>query len=269
MKRIALILPLIVISLAFYGCKGKADTKKAARTEQSANKKILSIENYSYDGNREIVEITSGIDNKKTKFIKTYDDRHNLLKNYCETDGSYIENEYNQNNQRVYSKDNGGPGHEYFYEYDANGDMIYFHSTIGGKPYLFYHAEYENHKLIHRYSETKIGEDHEWWRYSDNYTKCTYEKSSSDETEYFEYDSKGNKMYQKSYLGETFYEYDADNHLISQKNVYEGGRTSSTTYEYDSKGNKILENDGLYAVHYDYDFYEDGKIKSIVSYRLQ
>lgn len=28
-----------------------------------------------------------------------------------------------------------------------------------------------------------------------------------------------------------------------------------------------LEKDGLFAVFYDYEFYEDGKIKSIVSYR--
>jgi hypothetical protein len=267
MKRINFAFFIIVIGLSFYGCKDKTDTKKGALIEQAENKKILSIENYSYDGNTEIIEIISGIDNKKTKYIKEYDERHNVLKNYCETDGDCFEYEYNQNNQLVYSKDNCGSGHEYFYEYDTNGDMVYFHSTIGGNPYLSYHAEYENHTLIHRYSEAAIGEHQEWWRYSDNYTKCTYENSLRDETEYYEYDSRGNKIYEKSYIGEVFYEYDANNNLVSQKRVYEDGKTSSTIYEYDSKGNKISEKDGLWDVFYDYEFYEDGKIKSIVSYR--
>lgn len=268
MKQFSLeIIFLIMLSLSFSGCKGKSEIKKVAPTEQSENKKIESIENYSYDGNTEIIEIISGINNKKTKYIKEYDERHNLLKNYCETDGICFEYEYNQNNQLVYSKDNGGSGHENFYEYDKNGDMVYFHSTIGGAPYLSYHAEYENHTLIHRYSEAATGEQHEWWRYSDNYTKCTYENSLSDETEYYEYDSRGNKIYEKSYIGEVFYEYDANNNLVSQKRVYEDGKTSSIIYEYDSKGNKISEKNGLLDVFYDYEFYEDGKIKSIVSYR--
>ena len=269
MKQInSIIIFSIALGLSFYGCKAKTSIKKGELSEQN-DKRIESTEKYSYDGNTEIIEITSGINNKKTKYIKEYDERHNLLKNYCETDGTCFEYEYNQNNQLVYSKDNGGPGHEYFYEYDTNGDMIYFHSTIGGKPYQFYHAKYDNHKMIHRYSESENGEQHEWWRYSDNYTKCTYENNMTDEAEYYEYDSHGNKNYEKSHIGEFFYEYDANNNLLSKKTVYEDGRSSSTIYKYDLKGNKISQKTGQLEVFYDYDFYDDGKIKSIISYRYK
>ena len=79
MKQFSLeIIFLIMLSLSFSGCKGKSDIKKVAPTEQSENKKIESIENYSYDGNTEIIEIISGIDNKKTKYIVFKTDKKTL-----------------------------------------------------------------------------------------------------------------------------------------------------------------------------------------------
>lgn len=189
------------------------------------------------------------------------------MKSYCKTDGYFIEYEYNRNNQVVYSKDNGGDGHEYFYEYDSNGDMTYFHSTIGGEPYLNYHAEYENHKLVHRYSQAVLGEHHEWWTYTDDFRKCTYKNSLKDGVTYYEYDSHGNKIYEKSYLGENFYAYDDNGNLISKKTIYEDGKNHTTIYEYDTMGNKISEKDGLFDTYYEYEFYDNGKIKTIVSYR--
>ena len=35
----------------------------------------------------------------------------------------------------------------------------------------------------------------------------------------------------------------------------------------DTMGNKISEKDGLFDTCYDYEFYDNGKIKTIVSYR--
>ena len=34
--------------------------------------------------------------------------------------------------------------------------------------------------------------------------------------------------------------------LISQKTIYEDGKTNTTIYEYDTMGNKISEKDGLF-----------------------
>ena len=256
------------LCIAFCACESnKLENTKATDTRLAETKKVLKIENYTYEENSETIEIISGIDNKKTIYIKTYDDNHNLLKNYCKTDGYFIEYEYNRNNQVVYSKDNGGDGHEYFYEYDSNGDMTYFHSTIGGEPYLNYHAEYENHKLVHRYSQAVLGEHHEWWTYTDDFRKCTYKNSLKDGVTYYEYDSHGNKIYEKSYLGENFYAYDDNGNLISKKTIYEDGKNHTTIYEYDTMGNKISEKDGLFDTYYEYEFYDNGKIKTIVSYR--
>ena len=111
------------LCITFCACESnKLENAKATDT-RLAEKKVLKIENYTYEENSEIIEIISGIDNKKKIYIRTYDD-HNLLKNYCKTDGYFIEYEYNRNNQVVYLKDNGGDGHEYFYEYDSKENVL-------------------------------------------------------------------------------------------------------------------------------------------------
>ena len=84
---------------------------------------------------------------------------------------------------------------------------------------MHYHAEYENHKLVHRYNQALLGEHHEWWKYTDDFRKCTYKNSLKDGTTDYEYDSHGNKTYEQSYLGEKFYEYDDSDNLISKKTI--------------------------------------------------
>lgn len=240
--------------------------------EQKSNKnnkveKFIKKTEYFYDGNQIVRTITSGIDNKVTKVIETYDDNHNLLKSYCETDGLLFEYVYNENNQKIYSKDNGGSGHEYFYEYDKNGDMVYFHSTIGGEPYLEYYAEYKNHKMVHRYNENYFGElTHEWWHYSDDFTKCTYENYVGD-TEYLEFDLEGRKIYKRKPAEisesnyEEFYEYDEKGNLILYKTIMDG-KESVIIYKYNDKNDKIYEKMGSYEEFYDYEYDDQGRIKT-------
>ena len=95
---------------------------------------------------------------------------------------------------------------------------------------MHYHAEYENHKLVHRYNQALLGEHHEWWKYTDDFRKCTYKNSLKDGTTDYEYDSPGNKTYEQSYLGEKFYEYDDSDNLISKKTIYEDGKTLKRFY---------------------------------------
>ena len=88
------------------------------------------------------------------------------------------------------------------------------------------------------------------------------ENYTYEETTDYEYDSHGNKIYEKSYLGKNFYEYDDNGNLISKKTIYEDGKTNTTIYEYDTMGNKISEKDGLFDTCYDYEFYDNGKINN-------
>ena len=59
------------LCIAFCACKNnKLENAKATDTRLAETKKALKIENYTYEENSEIIEIISGIDNKKTMVKK-------------------------------------------------------------------------------------------------------------------------------------------------------------------------------------------------------
>ncbi|MBO6219208.1 MAG: hypothetical protein J6N81_06515 [Treponema sp.] len=258
MKNKSILLLFGVILLA--GCHSQ---KKSVQEQR----KILKTEEYSYDGNKVSIKSTSGLDGEVVTTTKIYDERNNLLESFADDDDYRVEYKYDENNHLIYSKDNGGSGHEYFYDYDENGDMIYYHGESNGQPYGNYHAEYKNHKMIHRYTISDLAEFHEWWNFSEDFTKCDYETSSGDK-KYYEFDSKGNKIYEKSDSMENFYEYDDNGKMTLHKTLFGDGSESLLVYNYDDKGNVIYDKTGSYETYYDYEFYDDGRKKSVVWYRL-
>ena len=59
------------LCIAFCACKNnKLENAKATDTRLAETKKVLKIENYTYEENSETIEIISGIDNKKTMVKK-------------------------------------------------------------------------------------------------------------------------------------------------------------------------------------------------------
>ena len=269
------------------------------------------------------------------EFWYEYDEKNNIIysKDSSDREEWY---EYDKNGNNVHKKVSNGKGYDYWYdywyEYDENRNLIYSKSGYNSSRYDSYDSseewyEYDSSgNLIHK--KTSYGSE-QWFDTDGN---IIHEKWSPGVEIWSEYDSKGNVIHylhtvhfgadllqeswyeneynsngklthvkclnnQKEYwYDEYWYEYDANEHLIHEKNsdgkeeFYEYDEKGNLTYcreskefgnkiigeiwyEYDTYGNKIYKqikynSNSKSEYCYEYTYHPNGQIKTISTFVL-
>lgn len=140
--------------------------------------------------------------------------------------------EYNRDGKEVYSKTHGGS--EEWFEYDENGNEIYYRKSHSFGGYEEWYEYDEQGNKIHM----KASYDYEeWYEYDEHGSMIYYKDSHGTERWYwYEYDENGNEIYNKDSDGdEEWKEYDENGNLIHCKNS--DGREAWR--EYDENGNYV------------------------------
>lgn len=140
--------------------------------------------------------------------------------------------EYNRDGKEVYRKTQGGS--EEWFEYDENGNEIYYRKSHSSGGYEEWYEYDEQGNKIHM----KASYDYEeWYEYDEHGSMIHYKDSHGTERWYwYEYDENGNEIYNKdSYGDEKIMKYDQNGNLVYLKE-FDGGDVS---YEYDENGNMI------------------------------
>lgn len=158
---------------------------------------------------------------------------------------SWKEKQYNEKGQLFYVwEGSNAHGWEYYYEYDAKGNLIHSYNLDGWDKWYEYDSE---GRLIHEKSGYKNNPDdtpyETWYEYDANGNKKIHKKTSHGAEYWEEYDAKGNKIHEKNSYGKDFwYEYDAKGNLIYKKFTSASGDNEEEWYEYEyNENDKIIK----------------------------
>ena len=199
---------------------------------------------YKYDEHNRLLYNKHSTKNHNTTIeVYKYDDKGNIIYNYKSNDSNdcYYENIH------------------YWYDYDNNGNKIYYKVKGKSGGILFNYEEwwkYDNNNLIYyKYKDSK-GEKEEFWTYDGN-NNLTYHKDPEGKEQFWEY-NEYDLIYHKDPEGkEHFWTYDANNNLTYHKDPE--GVEEFWTYD----GNKSICQfvDGTKDIHTAHGIYreqEDG-----------
>ena len=126
---------LIMCQQGFHFCKELKDVftyypgyKKSVVFEIEVLGKIITEKDKSVSDKIKILRILTKNEYEKFIPINEYDENNNMI--YSKTSGNFEEwKEYNQNNNEIHSKDSNG--FEYWKEYDENNNMIHYKTSNG------------------------------------------------------------------------------------------------------------------------------------------
>ena len=215
---------------------------------------LIWINEFDVNG-RKIYEKYQSYDGDIEEYWFEYNDNGNLL-SIKSSDGRNAWFEYDKNGNEIHYKNSRG--FEYWVEYDSNGNKVHMKYSIGSE----FWSEYDTNGNKTHSIDSDGNES--WYEYDANGNK-THSIDSDGNESWYEYDANGNEIHYRNSTGdESWTEYDANNNIIYNKD----SDGDEIWYQYDFSGNKKrTKTSNGYESWYEYEFWENGQIKTELTYK--